>query len=71
MADKQAIRLKMHEMTILMTLISIIFFLEGEGGWGACSHIPWKLVPVALSQIDMTSIWGSQTWGLRSSVARN
>ena len=47
-ADKQGIRLKMHEMAILETLILKKFW---GGGW-------------ALVQTHMTSILGSQTWGL-------
>ena len=55
-ADKQGIRLKMHEMAILKTLI----FQNYLGG--ACPKNP----PPPLVQTQMTSIWGSQTWGLLS-----
>ena len=58
--DKQGIHLKMHEMAILETLIFKNF----------CRGIPPDPPPpletgaLALIQTHMTSIWGSQTWGL-------
>ena len=65
--EKQGIRLKMHEMAILEIQI-----FKNVLGTILCSQTPLEtrtfkhllLALVILAQIHMTSVWGSQTWGL-------